>query len=79
MQQLECETLLSEEIRQDISCFVMLTSCWRYHLQVELVEKATAITLGAWQAFIQFKRSTVLVVIDLNIFPLILCHFPTIF
>lgn len=74
MQQLECEPLLSEEIRQDISCFVMLTSWWRYHLQVELVEKAAAITLEARRAFIQFKRSTVWVVIDLNIFPLVLCQ-----
>lgn len=76
MQQLECEPPLSEEIRQDISCFVMLTSLWRYHLQVELVEKVAAITLEAWLALIRFKRSTVLDVIDLNIFPLILCHFP---
>lgn len=52
MQQLECEPPLSEEIRQDISCFVMLTSSWRYHLQVELVEKVAAITLEAWQALI---------------------------
>lgn len=51
LQQLECEPLLSEEIRQDISCFVMLTSWWRYHLQGELVEKAEAIRLEAWRFF----------------------------